>query len=289
MNESQRRFLAEGEQAGMRYSLGLPRRTLAGGAGVAVGQRSGSSLEFRDYRGYEPGDDLRHVDWAAYARTDQLSVKLFREEVTPHADIVLDGSRSMALEGSDKERAALALAAFFAAAAGNAGYTHRTWHLADEMRQVANGTGPPTAWDGLTFEYRLPPGAALTRGPGWRPRGLRVLLSDLLWDVAPLAVLRSFADRAAVAVVVQVLAQADVDPPEGGTVRLVDSETEDVRDLFVDAVSARRYRESLRLHQQNWHQACRQTGAVFASVVAEDVVRGWKLDELVAADVLKIV
>src|SRR5262245_10718043 len=110
MDESLRRYLAEGERAARRYALRLPRRALAGLAGGALTQRAGSSLEFKDHRSYEPGDDLRHVDWSAYARTDQLAVKVYREEVTPHLDVVLDGSRSMALEGSAKAAAALALA-----------------------------------------------------------------------------------------------------------------------------------------------------------------------------------
>src|SRR5436190_4246219 len=108
-----RRALHEGERAGQRYALGQPRRTLLGAVGAAMGPRAGSSLEFKDHRPYEPGDDLRHIDWSAYARTDQLSVKVYREEVTPHLDIVLDGSRSMALEGSAKMAAALGASAFF--------------------------------------------------------------------------------------------------------------------------------------------------------------------------------
>jgi len=66
MTETQRQFLAEGAAAGLRYALAMPRRA-AGTAGAVMGQRAGSSLEFRDYREYQPGDDLRHVDWSAYA------------------------------------------------------------------------------------------------------------------------------------------------------------------------------------------------------------------------------
>ena len=116
---------------------------------------------------------------------------------------------------------------------------------------------------------------------------MRVLLSDLLWDGDPLATVRPFAERAAMAVVVQVLAEADVRPPEGQSLRLVDSETDQVREIHVDAIAARRYREALARHQENWHQACRQAGAVFTSVVAETLLREWKLDELMAAEVLK--
>ena len=132
MTDEQRRHLNEGERAGLRYRLGLPPRA-AGGAGTTLGRRAGSSLEFRDYRDYHPGDDLRHVDWNAYARSDQLSVKLYREEVTPHVDLIVDGSRSMALEGSAKEAATLALPAFFATAAANAGHTHAAWLLGERL------------------------------------------------------------------------------------------------------------------------------------------------------------
>jgi hypothetical protein len=124
--------------------------------------------------------------------------------------------------------------------------------------------------------------------PAWRPRGTRVLISDLLWMGDPLTTLRPFAERAAVTVVVQMLALADVEPPEGKSLRLVDSETGEMREIHVDAVVARRYREGLARHQENWHLACRQVGAVFMTVVAEDLLRKWNLDELVAAEVLRV-
>lgn len=291
MTPEQRQHLGAGEKAGLRYALALPQRTPAGGAGAVSGQRAGSSLEFRDYRDYQPGDDLRHVDWSAYARSDQLSVKLYREEVTPHADIVVDGSRSMALEGSAKEAATLALAAFFAAAAANAGYTHTAWVLGAALRPVGNGSRPPSFWEGIDFTHRNGPDWCHgdSRGTAWRPRGMRLLLSDLLWEGEPLATLRQLMERAAVTVVVQVLAAADARPEEGGNLRLVDAESEQVREIYVDAAALRRYRAALARHQENWHNACRQAGATFTTLVAEDVLRGWRLDELVAAEVLKVV
>jgi uncharacterized protein (DUF58 family) len=287
--DDERRHLAEGERAGLRFALGLPRHAPVGLAGETVGQRAGSSLEFKDHRDYQPGDDLRHIDWNAYARSDQLTVKLFREEVTPHLDVVLDASRSMTLEGTAKRAATLALAAFFAMAARNAGYGHAAWLLAAGYRPVGNGSGPPQTWEGLAFDHRGGPGGAALGLPAWRPRGVRVLLSDLLWVGEPLATLRPLAERAAVTVVLQVLAEADVKPPEGRSLRLVDSETDEVREIHVDAPAARRYREALARHQENWNLACRQVGAVFLAVVAERLLRDWDLDELVAAEVLRVV
>jgi len=285
MRESLRRFLAEGEVAAARYALGVPRSAPAGLAGSTLGQRAGTSLEFKDHRGYEPGDDLRHIDWNAYARTDQLTVKLFREEVTPHLDLVVDGSRSMDLEGTQKGPAAVALSAFFATAAARAGYSHALWQLTETCRPVPNGNRPPGLWDGLGFEHRGGPSAPL---PPFRPRGTRVLISDLLWLGEPLLTVRPFAERAAVAVVVQLLAREDADPPVGRSFRLVDSETDEVREIHIDAVVARRYRDSLARHQESWNLACRQAGATFVTLIAEDLLQRWDLDALVAAEVLAV-
>jgi uncharacterized protein (DUF58 family) len=286
MDETLRRFLGEGERAGLRYALGIPRHAPAGVAGGTLSQRAGSSLEFRDHRDYQPGDDLRHIDWNAFARSDQLTVKLFREEVTPHLDLILDSSRSMALEGSPKAGATLALAAFFCTAAANAGYTHAVWLMGADYCPVGNGTGLPATWEGITFDHR---GVPRTETSPWRSRGLRILVSDLLWPADPLATVRPLAERAAVTVVLQVLADADAHPPEGSSLRLVDVETDEMREIHIDASAARRYREALARHQQNWHQACRQVGALFTTVIAEDVLRDWKLDALVAAEVLKVI
>ena len=41
------------------------------------------------------GDDIRHLDWATYARTDQLMVRLYREEISPRTQVFVDTSRSM--------------------------------------------------------------------------------------------------------------------------------------------------------------------------------------------------
>lgn len=284
-----RAHLLEGEAAARRFALAAPRGGPANRTGAAFGARAGASLEFRDHRGYEPGDDLRHVDWAAYARSDQLNVKLFREEVAPHLDVLLDGSRSMALAGSAKARATLALAGFFTAAAANAGYTHAGWLLAAAALPLGDRTRRPEVWEAVTFDSRETPVAALAGAAArWRPRGVRVLLSDLLWDADPARAVRQMADRASAVVVVQVLAAADADPPTGGFLRLIDSETDAVREVRVDAAVAARYRANLQRLQGHWHDACRAAGVVFVPVVAEDLLAGWRLDPLVAAGVLEV-
>src|SRR5579864_4754394 len=167
-----RDYLIEGERVGQRYALRLPRQTPRGATGLALGQRAGSSLEFKDHREYQIGDDLRHIDWNAFARSDQLTIKLYREEITPHLDLVLDVSRSMALEGTAKEHATVALTACLATAAANAGFGCIVWLMGDDFRPLPGGSAAPALWGEFELNHRGSSAAALVRGaPAWRPRG----------------------------------------------------------------------------------------------------------------------
>src|SRR5438034_11722391 len=56
----------------------------------------GFSVEFTEHRAYQPGDELRYLDWRILARSDRLFVKQFEEETNLRAMILVDASRSMA-------------------------------------------------------------------------------------------------------------------------------------------------------------------------------------------------
>lgn len=55
----------------------------------------GFSVEFAEYRQYNPGDEIKHIDWKVYARTDKYFVKQFEEETNLRCIIALDKSASM--------------------------------------------------------------------------------------------------------------------------------------------------------------------------------------------------
>src|ERR1700753_1167000 len=111
MDQHLRQALRDGERLGLCYALQMPQVAASGQTGSRSGRRAGTSIDFQDYREYQPGDDLRFIDWGIYARSDRLTVKLFREEVTPHLDVVLDGSRSMNLADTAKPGATARLVA----------------------------------------------------------------------------------------------------------------------------------------------------------------------------------
>ncbi len=59
----------------------------------------GSSIEFAEHKEYSPGDEVRHIDWKAYAKLDRYYVKQFEQESQLTAHLVLDASGSMAYQG----------------------------------------------------------------------------------------------------------------------------------------------------------------------------------------------
>lgn len=63
--------------------------------GAHRSNRPGFSQEFAEYRDYAPGDDLRYVDWNAYARTDRLFLKRFEGETNTRLLVLVDVSASM--------------------------------------------------------------------------------------------------------------------------------------------------------------------------------------------------
>lgn len=78
--------------------------------GLHRSPRKGFSVEFAEFRPYQPGDDLRYIDWKIVARADKWMVKQFEEETNMRAAVVLDVSKSMDWRGAPTRLTKLAYA-----------------------------------------------------------------------------------------------------------------------------------------------------------------------------------
>lgn len=90
------RFLDPEVLAGIS-GLDLVAKTVVEGfiAGLHRSPDFGFSQEFAEYRAYTPGDDLRHVDWNVFARTERCFLKRYRGETNTRLTVLLDASASM--------------------------------------------------------------------------------------------------------------------------------------------------------------------------------------------------
>ena len=245
-----------------RYTLSLRVPPGSGASGTHGGRGTGASTEFRDHRLYQPGDDVRHLDWRAYARTDQLLLKRYREEVRPTLDLLVDASASMATD-ADKEQRAIDLAALIAHAGAAEGFYVRVTLLGD--RSERPGTDQLFG-QGAEFVGVRPLVDALA-GVRTTPGGLLVLVSDFLSPHAAPSLVRGL--RAGRVALVQVLSAFDAAPPAGGSVRLVDAETGDEVELVLDRVTIDAYLERLERLRAGLAEEARRRGGVFASVRAD--------------------
>ena len=90
------RFIDPALLAGISH-LDLVAKTVVDGfvAGLHRSPDFGFSQEFAEYRAYSPGDDLRHVDWNVFARTERMYLKRYRGETNSQLTLMVDASASM--------------------------------------------------------------------------------------------------------------------------------------------------------------------------------------------------
>ena len=120
-----------------RLRLPLGAQAWKGQAGEFRGAGVGSSIDFQDHRDYAPGDDPRHINWQAFARTGQYSLKLYREDVRPVIDLLVDVSQSMWAEPEKAQRPA-ELLYFFTLSAQRSGASLQVHFLnGDASRPVS--------------------------------------------------------------------------------------------------------------------------------------------------------
>jgi len=246
-----------------RLAMGFDPRSGVGGEHLARG--TGSSLEFQDRRQYMPGDDVRHVDWRALARTNQLLVRQYREELLPHLDLCLDVSASMALD-TRKQQLALDLTGALATAGLGQGFRVQVILLGERTERLDAGT---YFGRGADFGSRRPLADCWREGSGLlKPGGLTILLSDFLSPHSPRELLAGLARGAGSVGFLQILGLEDREPPEDMALRLTDSENGEQLDLVLDAALRGRYLERLGRLIEGLRTECMRQGALHVELDA---------------------
>ncbi len=249
-------------------TLRLPLRAgrWLGSAGSVLGQGTGSSIDFQDQRAYMPGDDPRHINWQATARTGHTTMKLFRQEVTPRVDLLLDLSSSMFLTPAKTERV-WELVYFCLESVLRLGGSLRIHLLGDEVREQPLASALGHAWpEPVQTRCDLP--SALARVP-LRQGSLRLLISDLLNPAPPEAALPVLAATQGRPILFVPWCESEAEPDWTGNIDFEDCETGARSRRHVTPEIRARYRQAYQTHFQLWrHQAARHR-APLARVAAE--------------------
>ncbi len=253
-------------EAAVLLRLPWRRNAWRGPSGEWSGVGLGNSVDFQDHRPYSPGDDLRYVNWAAYARTDALLLKVHRHEAVPAVDLVCDVSASMWLGEAKARRSAELLLFALESAERHAGAVRCYAVSGKSATQVEPAALRRGEWP-LAAVSGEPP--ALDLVP-WRAEALRVLVSDLLFPpAAGAAWTRRLGGPRGLGLVLIPWSAEEATPDWDGRVDFEDCETGGRREQRVDADLLARYRSAYARHLAGWREAFRRAGVLSARVPAE--------------------
>jgi len=227
------------------YQLTLPEKKVSNSFGDRLGKNHGSSIDFQDHRSYFPGDDLRHLDWSAYARTDQLIIKRFHEEISPQVDIVLDISLSMAQHPLKWERT-IEMALFLVNLCKADFFQVKLWVLGASSRLFVQELQSHVL--GLKVEDGEGLGLVLHRPLMLRKNSIRFILSDFMFSESVEAIVDQLCRSSAYVVGIQLLDEFELNPGVQGGLRLTDSESHDTLNLRLTNTICERYIERLQNH-----------------------------------------
>jgi uncharacterized protein (DUF58 family) len=259
--------------------------------------RRGASVEFRDFRKYEAGDDFRHVDWSIFARLERLMLRQFVEEEDVRIDILIDQSRSMQFGAPitkfDFARRAAAALAFLAVgtldrvsvatfdselrsrtrALRGRGHLHAVLAFLERLGQQVTESESPvvdnTEPDDGRSETELADSAAASTSIASVVRkyqrstvkpGIVFMISDFLDEGDFRLELKLLAQRGFDLNLIQVLTPEELEPTLKGDLALVDSESGAVRDVSLNERLLASYRQALGEYTKSLEIFCRGAG-----------------------------
>ena len=252
--------------------------------GEGPSARRGSGAEFFEHRPYEPGDDPRHLDWLALARSGSPVTKVYRAEEETLLRIVFDASASFGFGSPPKlelgKRLAAALA-YLAFATGRRAQLLVARNSSDDIRAL-DRVFPPRRGrrafaelcrqlESIEARGKADLAAALHAVAARADRpGMLVLVSDFL-DPGPIpTALNRLSSAGHNVVLLQVLDKSELDPDFEGDLSLEDSETGERLEVTVDPAALTAYAERLAGLFEELRGWAKRNGATYSRVATGD-------------------
>src|SRR6478609_5344745 len=264
------RFLDPRVLAGIS-GLDLIAKTVVDGflAGLHKSPDFGFSQEFAEYRAYTPGDDLRHVDWNVFARTERAYLKRYRGETNTGVMVLLDASASMGFGAAVSK---FNYAKFLASAIVYLAHVQRDSAglivFDDDVRNFIRPSarqgqlmrllhGVDTAELGKRTNFARP---FFELQQFLKRRGITVLISDFFED--PEKVIETVVPlrfRGNELVLFQILDPGELEPKLGQAALLVDMETDDAIETSPEYARGE-YKEKIQAHLEKLRTKSQESG-----------------------------
>lgn len=242
----------------------------------------GFSSEFAELRAYQPGDDLRTIDWRMYARSDRFYVKQYEEETNLRGHILLDVSESMAWSSQPELPTKLWYAQHLAAAISlmlvRQGDIVGLTAFHDRITHEVRARGGKVHWRllmrhlaNLESSGRTDANTAIRNvAMRLKRRGLVILISDLLVDPEETAKSLIYLKHTGHEVMVfHLIDPGERDLPTAGETRFIDPETGEALQVSV-ADMRREYREAVTNAVTEWDRTLSSQRIAYATVDTDE-------------------
>ena len=255
----------------------------------------GTGMEFADYRAYEPGDDLRYVDWNVYARLGRLFIKLHHTDEDLPIILLLDSSRSMAFGTPSK----LTCAKQIAAALGYVALAHADSVSAYTCAERLSVTLPPTsgksqfsqltkAITAIASDGRTRLTECLKQLPMYqRYPGMVVIFSDFLDPDSYTTGFKSLIGRGFLLTAIHLVSQDEIDPQAhmqntaiGSDWLVEDAETGETRAITINAEILTQYQTQQQAFCSDLQRFCIDQGVGYAQLISNTSIEDFVLQEL---------
>jgi uncharacterized protein (DUF58 family) len=260
-----------------RFTFSVRKRVSTVYAGNRPSIRSGHGIDTIGFREYDHSDELKDIDWKAYARTEKLYVRQFEEEKTLTTHILLDSSKSMDYPGygtSKFEYAAMLAAGYaYMVTKYNDRFAISTFGEDVDIRKPRRGKKNLLRTIDHLSELELTGGTSIAESVAKysreiKSRSLVILISDFLEEPEAVesAVYR-LSDHDLI--LIQVLDPTEKKLPLEGNSKLIDLESGDEIRTYVSEKFKVSYQEKLDDHSARIRKTCMKVGAEFYTFTSD--------------------
>ena len=261
----------------------------------------GQTVEFSDFREYQPGDDIRRIDWNLYSRFEKYFLKLFTDERQMQVQIFIDCSASMGKDNPKK-------AAYVVVAAAALGFLAvqnmdkvSFYLMKGDNAENENGTivgknaffRAVKTLENIDFDGDTDIEKCVTNcTETGANNGLTVIVSDIFTDSNWKKAVDYLSYKKRQVLLLQVLTPEEIDPSYDGRVNLLDSEAVDAADtknmkIKITRSLLKAYEEALEEFRAEIKSFCAKRGADFVSVNTEIPIEKMLFGELLKVGIME--
>ena len=240
--------------------------------GSRQSRKFGSSLEFSDFRAYQPGDDVRLIDWNVYGRTNKHYIKRYLDEQELSIAIYLDMTSSMREIDSKwllAKQIAAALSYIVLASEDRLYFSTVSSVSSEPVKRKGSVYSRKTFLEILKLEEASKSGSFIHHlmKTVAKKQQLSIMITDGLEPLEEMeGLLRKISSFKQEIWVIQILSTEEIEPQFSGDMKLIDSETNREVNVSITPSILANYEKRLAEHNRKLEEICRKFGGHYLLV-----------------------